>query len=68
MDLSQISAFDVARLAAAAAFGWGLVSCLWHSIAAAVAANVAARFHQSGHTVRVTVEKDNDTPPGPASA
>ena len=40
MNLTDVSAFDVARLAAA--FGWGLVSALWSGITGAFGAAMVA--------------------------
>ena len=68
MNLADVSAFDVARLAAAAAFGWGLVSALWGAITGAFAASMAAYTHRNMPVIRITTDNDDDTPPGPPAA
>lgn len=77
-DLSAVSAFDVARLAAAAAFGWGLVSALWKAVSGAMTASVLrycgellemqkGELAELRRSLRRNDEDDN-TPPGPPAA
>lgn len=59
-DLASASAWDVARLAAAAAFGWGLVHALWSAVIGAMSASVVR--HAAAHFGR-----DLPPPPPPAA-
>ena len=65
MNLTDVSAFDVARLAAA--FGWGLVSALWSGITGAFGAAMVAYTRRHMPVIRITAD-DDDTPPGPPAA
>ena len=75
-DLSAVSGFDVARLAAAAAFGWGLVSALWKAVNGAMTASVLRYCGdllkmQKGELAELSRSlgrNDDDTPPGPPAA
>ncbi len=69
MNLADVSAFDVARLAAAAALGWGAVSALFTAINSAMAASLTAYMRRNGpHVVRIVTGDDDNTPPGPTAA
>lgn len=73
MNLSDVSAFDVARLAAAAAFGWGVVSALWKAapyLCGMLCGIVLGYFcpQWAEECARTAAKRDDDnTPPGPTA-
>lgn len=76
MNLTDVSAFDAARLAAAAAFGWGLVSAFWRAVSGAFGASMTRYGTRcmSPETLRALadlqeqVRRDDNNPPGPPAS
>lgn len=70
MNLADVSAFDVARLAAAAAAGWGLVAAFWRAVSGAIAAGMSGYTARNVATVvrSINGRDDDNTPPGPPAA
>lgn len=71
MNLSDVSPVTVASLAAAAAFGWGLVSTIWKSVGCFIASATADRLVRALPAIRAAAEKDDDndkTPPPPSAS
>ena len=68
MNLADVSAFEVARLAAAAAFGWGLVSAFWGAVTGVVSAMLARQVREHIGPITIRVRDDDNTPPGPPAS